>query len=214
MKKTEICQIVTTQIDNFFSYKIDLLPYIDIALKRMQVCLKENVGKYILNNDDEIGVSIYNSVQNCVFLYFLANTAYKIDQSGINAEKIYYLNKVLNTVDIFYEVDMPDVFFVEHPLGSIMGRANYSNRFFFYQGCTVGGSNGHYPKLGENVLMYSNSKILGNSTIGNNVVLSANAYVIDADIPENCIVFGQSPNHIIRKKKKSEMIAMTKHIWR
>ncbi len=49
-------------------------------------------------------------------------------------------------------------------------------------------------------MMYSNSKVLGRSHIGDYVTLSANAYVINEDIPDNCMVFGQSPNLIIKKR--------------
>jgi serine O-acetyltransferase len=43
--------------------------------------------------------------------------------------------------------------------------------------------------------------ILGNSKIGNNVILGAGACVKDQDIPDNSMVFGSSPNLIIKKKK-------------
>lgn len=86
-----------------------------------------------------------------------------------------------------------------------MGRAVYGNYFYFYQGCTVGG-NGvigkeKYPTIGEHVTMFSDSKIIGESCIGNNVIISANTYIINADIPDNSMVFGQSPNLIIKPKK-------------
>ena len=47
--------------------------------------------------------------------------------------------------------------------------------------------------------MFSDSKILGNSHIGNNVILAANACVINQDVPNNYIVFGQSPNIVLKK---------------
>lgn len=66
--------------------------------------------------------------------------------------------------------------------------------FFFYQGCTVGGNicDGKikYPKIRHHVLMYSDSKVLVKSNIGNYVILSANLYVINEDIPDNYIIFG------------------------
>jgi len=50
--------------------------------------------------------------------------------------------------------------------------------------------------------MYSNSKILGKSRIGNNVWISANTYIKDEDVPSDTIVFGQSPNLIFKDIKK------------
>lgn len=117
-------------------------------------------------------------------------------------DKFYYLNKILHSVDIYSEVELPPVFFLEHPLGTVLGRAEYGNNFFAMQGCTVGGNKGKYPIIGENVKMFSNSKVLGDSHIGNNVWLSANTYVKDELIPNNSIVFGSTPNLIIKELKK------------
>lgn len=215
MNKQELCQHVEKQIENFLCFKTDVSPYIDVALERTSLCFDKNANKYMQTREDpDIPFSVYNSAQYCVFLYYLSSTAYTVDQNGIVAEKIYYLNKVLNSVDIFYAVEMPKIFGVEHPLGSVMGRAKYSDYFFFYQGCTVGGSGGNYPTIGSDVLMYSNSKILGNASIGNNVIVSANTYIKDCVVPDYCIVFGQSPNIVIKKKTETEIYEMTKHIWR
>ena len=141
----------------------------------------------------------------CNYLYWVSHLLFKAGESHI-ADKIYYLNKMLNAVELFYEVELPDIWSCEHPIGSVMGRAEYGNYFFFYQGCTVGG-NRHgmggeiiYPVIGEHVTMFSGSKVLGNSRIGDNVTLAANSYVINIDIPSNSIVFGQSPELIIKAK--------------
>lgn len=42
--------------------------------------------------------------------------------------------------------------------------------------------------------MLSNSKILGSSKIGDNVIVAANTYIKDEDVPSNVIAFGESPN--------------------
>lgn len=148
-------------------------------------------------------VDPFNSVMYCNYLYWVSCLLYSIGAAHI-ADKVYYLNKMLNSVELFYEVKLPDIWSCEHPIGSVMGRAEYGNFFFFYQGCTVGGSRRQgklfYPTIGEHVTMFSGSKILGNSKIGNDVVLAANTYVINGDVPDNSIVFGQSPNIVIKPR--------------
>lgn len=47
--------------------------------------------------------------------------------------------------------------------------------------------------------MFSNSKILGGSHIGNHVIISANSYIKDQDVPDDTIVFGQSPNLVFKE---------------
>ena len=50
------------------------------------------------------------------------------------ASYAYYLNKIMNSVDWFYAIELPDVFCAEHPVGSVLGRAKWNgNRFFVYQ---------------------------------------------------------------------------------
>jgi serine O-acetyltransferase len=129
------------------------------------------------------------------------------------ATQLYGLNKMLNCVDMYYQINMPHLWFAEHPIGSVMGRATYSNGFAFYQGCTVGGSNGKYPIIGKNVLMYSNSSILGNSKIGDNVIISANTLVINKNVPANTIVFNRNSDLIIIEKSKKYMQEKMSNIW-
>lgn len=213
MKLTELRRHVETQVSNILCVKIDISPYLEEAVRRTHECLAKSANKYCVSNED-INFSVYHSVQYCIFLYHLSRVAWEANGNGIIAEKLYYLNKVLNSVDIFYAVALPKIWGCEHPLGSVMGRASYGDQFFFYQGCTVGGNNGQYPSIGCNVLMYSNSKILGKCHIGDNVIVTANTYIKAQDIPDNCMVFGQSPDLIIKEKTVDAIKQMTSHIWK
>lgn len=114
-------------------------------------------------------------------------------------DKIYALLKILSSADLFYQVELPDVFQFDHPMGSVIGRGYFQNFFSFSQGCTVGNNHGIYPTFGNSVFMMSNSKVIGNSHIGNNVLIGANVYIKDTDIPDGSLVFGQSPNLIIKE---------------
>lgn len=148
-------------------------------------------------------VNPVNSVMYCQFLYWMSHITAESKMGGV-PDKVYYLNKALNCVDLFYAIDLPLDWNCEHPLGSVMGRAKYGEHFFFYQGCTVGGSYHkgelYYPIIGNNVLMYSNSKVLGNCHVGDNVIFSANSYIINQDIPSDSIVFGQGKSIVIKKR--------------
>ncbi len=141
----------------------------------------------------------FHSAQYTIFLYYYSNIMGK--SNSLLADKLYYLNKVLNSCDLFHQVELPDIFFTDHPVGSVMGRAKYSDFFSFAQNCTVGNNNGIYPVIGKNVRMCANSMILGNCHIGDNVILGANTCIKDENIPENALVFGSSPNLIIKLRK-------------
>ena len=107
----------------------------------------------------------------------------------------------MNACDLFYEVELPEIFKLDHPVGSVMGRAMYADHFTFGQNCTVGNNRGVFPVIQENVRMAANSMILGDCLVGENSIIGAGACVKDENIPDNSIVFGQSPNLIIKKRK-------------
>jgi serine O-acetyltransferase len=172
------------------------------TLERTSECFKHSQNKYYFRNGQTY-FNPFHSGQWCIFLYFLSNTIFK---SGAHpkhlCDKVYLLNKMLNSCDLFYEVKMPDIFFLDHPQGSVIGRATIKNYFSFSQGCTVGNNKGIYPVIGEHVTMLSDSKIIGNSNIGNNVTLAANTFIKDQHVPDNTIVFGTSPNLTFKAKIK------------
>ena len=151
-----------------------------------------------------------------IFLYKLSRLLF-LEGNNKEAECIYYLNKVLHSVDWFYQTELPLHFMAEHLLGSVLGRARYSDYLFVYQGTTIGGNRKgdvlYYPKVGENVVLYANATVLGNTLIGNNVIISANTYIINENIPNNCIVFGHSPNIIIKEQSEMKIKELTEHIW-
>ncbi len=208
----ELFLLLKKQINNFFpfsSVEENIIKHtLPIALNRCEKCFDKIDNKYF-KKGREIYFSPFHSGQWLTFLYFLYNSistdsSLKSNDSLniILADKLYYLNKIMNGVDIYHEVSLPDVFFFEHPLGTVIGRAKIGNGLVVYQGCTIGGNSikGEikYPCIGSYFKMFSNSKIIGDCHVGNNVTLAANAYVKDSDIPNGATVFGQSPNLIIK----------------
>lgn len=111
----------------------------------------------------------------------------------------------MNGLDMFYAIDLPKHFGAEHPVGSVLGRAEYGDNFYFYQNSSVGGTIKEgkevYPVIGKNVQLCSGASILGQCKIGNNVIIGAGTLVKNQDIPDNSIVFGSSPNLIIKNNK-------------
>ena len=131
-----------------------------------------------------------------MFLYYLSNSIWKDTQDDILPSKLFYLNKIMHGLDLFYSVSMPDIFLLVHPVGSVLGNASYSNYFICYQNCTVG-SDIDYPLFDEGVVLYAHASVIGKCNIGKNVRLGAYSFVINTDIPDNVTVLGQYPNHKI-----------------
>ncbi len=200
--EAQLVTLVGHQLSNFFPLedreKGLLKESIFTVLDRSYYCFQNIDNKYMKR-----GVfSPFHSGQWLIFLYFYSNVI--SPENKILADKLYYLNKIMNGIDIYHEVKLSNVFFFEHPLGSVFGRAQYGDFFIAMQGCTVGGNRNRttgeiiYPVIGEHVTMLSNSKIIGATKIGNNVTLAANTYIKDVEIPNNATVFGVSPNITIK----------------
>lgn len=94
-----------------------------------------------------------------------------------------------------------------------MGRAEYGDFFCFSQGCTVGNNKGLYPRIGKHVSMSSGSKILGNCNIGDHVILAANSYVLDEDIPSFSIVFGMHPDIRVKRITQEKFNELTATVF-
>ena len=219
-KPEVVKQLVFRQLSNYWidTDTVVIEDAIDETLRQMNNNFKDLPNGRFAKGGEAI-VSPYMSVQWMILLYRLAHQIYLNGDGSTpkEADQVYYLNKIMHANDWFYAIDLPIHFLCEHPLGSVLGRAEYGDYLFIYQGTTVGGNRSKgklsYPKMGNNVIMYANSTVLGNSTIGNNVVISAETYIINDNVPDNCIVFGRSPNLKIIKKNENDIKKYTKHIW-
>lgn len=180
-------------------------------------------GGYVGQINDSFlkkGINPYNSVQWCLFLYRMSRYLYvnRCDNDTLSADIIFYLNKIMNSVNWNYKAELPMHFSCEHPLGSVLGRAEYGDYLFIYQGVTVGGNRSRgelsFPVIGDNVIFYTDSKVIGKSHIGSNVVVAANTYIFNTDVPDNCIVSGRSPDLVIKTKSEFDIKRYTSHIWK
>lgn len=202
MPRAKLRKLLFSQINNLFlldkESELSILDEnIQEGLDRTAYAFSFTDNKYYKRNK-AVYFNPLHTAQYGIFLYFLSNTIWKKFGPIPLCDKLYALGKVINGIDLFYEIKMPDIFFMDHPVGTVLGRAQYGNFFSFAQNCTVGNNKGAYPIIGEHVSMKSYSRILGNCKIGSYVVVSSGAYIKDQDIPDLSLVFGASPNLIIK----------------
>jgi len=130
------------------------------------------------------------------FLLFLALSAFKEGEDEL-AESIYLVNRRINGIDCFYTRQLPDIFHLEHPLGSILGAAVYSNYFVCYQSVTVGGNTSlEYPRFEEGVVMYAHSMVAGSCHLGFNSSIGANVMLYNETLENDSILKSVSGAHV------------------
>ena len=122
------------------------------------------------------------------FIAFLAQAASRSGDLDL-ASAAYLVNRRINNFDCFYTRNLPSIFHLEHPLGSVIGNANFGNYLVVYQGVSVGGDlKLRYPSFGDGVALYARSSVIGDCSIGNNVAIGAGVQVFAERIESNTAV--------------------------
>ncbi|MBU0665485.1 MAG: hypothetical protein KJ990_13215 [Proteobacteria bacterium] len=201
--REELLRYTTTQLHTFFPDRQDntkqiIDSYLDNALTRLENCINA-VRMWRPGEFDYL-----HSSQYAIFLYFLANTLWRQEGDQRICTKLFFLNKSLNGIDCFYEIEMPDIFFIGHSVGIVLAKATYGNYLVLYQNSTVGKNHGISPIIGEGVIMYPNSAIIGSSHVRNRSVISQGVSVINRETPGDCLVFqGNGGDLVFRQRLDS-----------
>jgi serine O-acetyltransferase len=95
--------------------------------------------------------------------------------------------------------------FIDHGMGVVIGETSIiGDNVLLYQGVTLGGTGlekgKRHPTIGNNVVIGTGAKVLGNITVGDNSYIGANAVVIK-DVPANSTVVGV-PGRITKQDGK------------
>jgi serine O-acetyltransferase len=93
-------------------------------------------------------------------------------------------------------------FFIDHGMGVVIGETSIvGDNVTLYQGVTLGGTGKEtgkrHPTLGDNIVVGTGAKILGNIMIGSNSYIGANAVVLKS-VPPNSTVVGV-PGHVTKQ---------------
>lgn len=167
----------------------DVMSALPNALLRLEHCFAQVDNKYFFDGATAIFNHLHGD-QYAMWLYFLSNEIFRQDGDPAICSKLFLLNKALHACDIFYEVALPDIFLLVHPLGTVLGRAEYSDYFVAYQRVGVGSNKDIYPQFGSHVILRPGAAVLGNCTIGHHCQIATETLVLDSDVPNHTLVIG------------------------
>jgi len=137
-----------------------------------------------------------------IFFHRLAHWLY-CRQVPFIPRLISHLARFLTGIEIHPGAKLGKGVLIDHGMGVVIGETAIVGDFaVIYQGVTLGGTGKEtgkrHPTLGENVIVGSGAKVLGNIHIGDHVRIGAGSVVL-RDIPSNCTVVGV-PGRIVYRK--------------
>jgi serine O-acetyltransferase len=133
----------------------------------------------------------------------LHRLAHKLHVKGFRliARVISQFGRAFTGVEIHPGATIGRRFFIDHGMGVVIGEtAEIGDDVLLYQGVTLGGTGNErgkrHPTIGNNVVIGTGAKVLGNIVIGNHVRVGAGSVVI-RPVPDNSTVVGV-PGRVVR----------------
>jgi len=203
LNQRELEEYISAQLNMFFPdpSRVDLRVHrkaVDRALQRLDYCFAYSSSPRYYADGETVFNHLYSD-HYVMFLWFLSNTIWREHGSIPVADKLYVLNKCLHGLDCTYATQLPDIFFLFHTIGTVLGKATYSNFFVAYQSCTVGAHNGKYPVIGPGVALSAHASIIGDCTIGSRVSIGSNTAVFQCDIADDIAVYRDNEGKIVQR---------------
>jgi len=131
-----------------------------------------------------------------ILLYRLARHLH-LAKSESDALRYSRLGRFLSGIEIYHSAEIGKGLQLVHGLGTVIGsRCTIGDNATIYQGVTLGDRKGGRPIIGNNVVIFAGSMVLGELTVGADVTVGANS-VCMVDIPMGATAIG-SPAKIIK----------------
>ncbi len=126
-------------------------------------------------------------------LHRIAHTLYRLRIPGL-PRWISHVNRFLTGIEIHPGAKIGEGFFIDHGMGVVIGEtAEIGDNVLLYQGVTLGGTSHQkvkrHPTLGNNVVVGADAQIIGAITIGDNTKVGAGSVVVSS-APPNATVVG------------------------
>jgi serine O-acetyltransferase len=135
----------------------------------------------------------------------LHRLAHRVHGAGfiLLARVLAQFNRSMTGIEIHPAARIGRRFFIDHGMGVVIGETTIiGDDVLLYQGVTLGGTGKEkgkrHPTIGNNVVIGTGAKILGNIRIGNHTKVGAGSVVIRS-VPDNSTVVGV-PARVVRSR--------------
>lgn len=182
------------------AFRASIDAHLDEALERLHRCINACAPWRL----DEFNV--LQSSQHTIYLYLLGNTIWKRSGETEAPTRLFLMNKAFNGIDLFYEIAMPEVFYIGHSVGIVLAKATYGNYLVLYQNSTVGRHKDQIPVLGERVVLYPNTAVIGRSVVEDDAVVSQGVSVVNKRVPKGSIAFAGALGELAFRPRPDDLI--------
>jgi serine O-acetyltransferase len=194
----ELAEYTSAQLNNLFpdrcpASRTSLRPYIERSLERVEYCF-ERIALPAYGEHGRARFDPFHADQYCQYLYFVSNTVHRLEGDPRLAAKLFTLNRALNAFNCVYDTELPDIFLVVHGMGTVLGKAKYANYLLVAHNCTIGAIGGVFPHMSEKLILSAGASLIGDSLIGENVMVEPNCSLVKTSVPANTRVSGFGPH--------------------
>lgn len=118
-------------------------------------------------------------------LFYRISRELFLKEDEVNALEISATGFSLSSLELYYSANIGKGLKINHGLGTVIGsRTIVGENVLLHHQVTIGSKDGGRARLGNNVIVYPGSIIVGEIYIGDNSIIGANVFV-DRDYPEN-----------------------------
>lgn len=216
LPQAELFDYIRAQLSHFFPDGRDLRweqgkAAFHLALDRAEYSFSRTSTRGYTDGGGNAVFSHLHSDQYSQFLYYFSNSLWRLSENQPVCNKLILLNKALNGCFFSYKCRLPDVFVLNHPVGSIIGNAGYSDFLVISQNVTINTgveeSSDPTPRLGKGLYLGPGAKIIGREPIGDRVSLGVDAVVYDQAIPDDQVVVRSPGGEMIVRRRRAERCA-------
>ena len=209
LSENELLDYIIKQVNVFFPDKEvkinnDIENSFRLSLLRLEYCFKFiNNSAYTKN-----GITIFDHLhtdQYLQFIYFWANTHWRMGYDENFSKKLGNLHRYLSGMFLSYKCELPDIFFIFHSVGTVVGNATYDNFLVISQSVTINTGDTvediKRPVLGKGLYLATHAKIIGNQEIGDYGSIGVEATSYKDNVPTNSVIINIKGENIVKPRK-------------
>jgi serine O-acetyltransferase len=156
---------------------------------------------------------LYPGLHAIVIHRYISHPLYTIKLRFI-ARLISQIMRFFTGIEIHPGAKIGKGFFIDHGMAIVIGEtAEVGENCVMFHKVSLGGTGKHkdkrHPTIGNNVMLGTAATLLGPITVGDNVKVGAETFIINQDVPNNSTVVG-APGRIVRLNGKKVNLKLKK----